>query len=164
MRVLIVEDDRKIAGFIAKGLREAGFTVNCVFGGEEGLRESLYGSYDVIVMDLMLPQMDGLSIIEEMRRRGVSTPVLILSAKRSVDDRVKGLNVGGDDYLVKPFSFSELLARIHALLRRSRGSAEPMKLSVGDLVMDLPSREVRRGNVRNRSLAEGVLAAGVSDA
>jgi len=144
MKVLVVEDDKKIASFIAKGLREAGFTVNCAFDGEEGLYVALHGNYDVIVMDIMLPKMDGLSIIEEMRRSGIFSPVLILSAKRTVDDRVKGLNIGGDDYLVKPFAFSELLARIQALLRRSTGTAEPTQLIVGDLVLDLLSRTVTR--------------------
>ncbi|MFQ6042395.1 MAG: winged helix-turn-helix domain-containing protein [Candidatus Poribacteria bacterium] len=144
MKVLVVEDDKKIARFIAKGLREAGFAVEHIADGEEGLYLALHGDYDVIVMDIMLPKVDGLSIIEEMRRSGISTPVLILSAKRSVDDRVKGLNIGSDDYLTKPFAFSELLARIQALLRRATGAAEPTQLVVGDLVLDLISRSVTR--------------------
>lgn len=144
MKVLVVEDDKKIARFIAKGLREAGFAVEHIADGEEGLYLALHGDYDVIVMDIMLPKMDGLSVIEEMRRSGISTPVLILSAKRSVDDRVKGLNIGSDDYLTKPFAFSELLARIQALLRRATGAAEPTQLVVGDLVLDLISRSVTR--------------------
>lgn len=144
MRVLIVEDDRKIADFVAKGLREAGFAVEHVTDGEEGLYFALHERYDVIVMDIMLPKVDGLTIIEEMRRNRIATPVIILSAKRSVDDRVRGLNIGSDDYLVKPFAFSELLARIQALLRRSTGTTEPTRLVVGDLVLDLLSRTVTR--------------------
>lgn len=148
MRVLIAEDDRKIADFVAKGLREAGFAVEHVTDGEEGLYFALHERYDVIVMDIMLPKVDGLAIIEEMRRSRIATPVIILSAKRSLDDKIKGLNIGSDDYLTKPFAFSELLARIQALLRRSTGTAEPTQLVAGDLVLDLLSRTVTRsGNM-----------------
>jgi two-component system, OmpR family, response regulator len=148
MRVLVVEDDQQIASFIQKGLREAGFAVDHAPNGEDGFRLALNEPFDAAVVDLMLPRRDGLSVIEQLRQRGVSTPVLILSAKRSVDDRVKGLQAGGDDYLVKPFAFSELLARIQALIRRSTGATEPSTLTVGPLSMNLISREVTRSGER----------------
>src|ERR1700678_519571 len=119
MRALIVEDDATIADFIAQGLREAGFAVDSATDGEAALGRTRQQVYDVAIVDLMLPKRDGLSVIDEMRRRGVGTPVLILSARRSVDDRVKGLQAGGDDYLTKPFAFAELLARVRNLLRRN---------------------------------------------
>jgi len=145
MRVLVVEDDKKIAAFISKGLKEAGFAVDTVNDGEDALHEGLSNHYDVAVVDLMLPKLDGLSVIERWRSQKVKTPVLILSAKRSVDDRVKGLQAGGDDYVTKPFAFSELLARIQALIRRSTQTVEPTSLSFADLTLDLLKREVRRG-------------------
>ncbi len=145
MRVLVVEDDPTISGFVAKGLREAGYAVDEAPDGERGLSMAIQTSYDAAIVDLMLPRRDGLSLIEELRRRRVTTPVLILSAKHSVDDRVRGLQTGGDDYLTKPFAFAELLARVQALLRRASGSAEPMRLVVGDLVLDLITRQVTRG-------------------
>jgi len=145
MRVLVVEDDAKIASFIAKGLREAGFSVDVGSDGAEGLDLALSEVYSAAVVDIMLPELDGLSLIERVRAKNIHTPVLILSAKHSVDDRVKGLQAGGDDYMVKPFSFSELLARVHALIRRSNRVAEPTTLAVGDLTVDLLSREVNRG-------------------
>jgi two-component system, OmpR family, response regulator len=145
MRVLVVEDDKKIASFIVKGLKEAGFTVDHADNGSDGLERALARSYDAAVIDVMLPNIDGLSIIERLRVENVLTPVLILSAKRSVDDRVKGLQSGGDDYLTKPFSFTELLARVQALIRRASREAEPTRLKVGDLTIDLLKREVRRG-------------------
>jgi two-component system OmpR family response regulator len=144
MRILIVEDDRKIADHLSKGLREAGYAVDEVNDGEEGLHFGLYNNYDAAVLDLMLPARDGISILEQWRAEGVKTPVLILSAKRSVNDRVRGLQAGGDDYLTKPFAFSELLARVQALIRRSTGTSEPTTLSCGGLKLDLLSREVRR--------------------
>jgi DNA-binding response OmpR family regulator len=144
MRILLVEDDRKIADNLSKGLREAGFAVDQVTDGEEGLNFGLNNNYDAAVLDLMLPVRDGLSILEQWRAERVKTPVLILSAKRSVDDRVRGLQAGGDDYLTKPFSFSELLARVQALIRRSTNTSEPTTLSCGDLKLDLLSREVTR--------------------
>ncbi len=147
MRILLVEDDRKIASFVAKGLREDGFAVDHALDGTDGLHFALTEPYDAAVIDLMLPGMDGLSLIEEMRRRGKDTPVLILSAKRSVDDRVKGLQVGGDDYLTKPFYFSELLARIRGLIRRASKSIESSRVSAGDLSLDLMTRKVTRGEV-----------------
>ncbi|HMH49274.1 MAG TPA: response regulator transcription factor [Candidatus Acidoferrum sp.] len=145
MRALIVEDDHKIASFVVTGLRQAGFAVDHARDGRRGLSLALAEPYDVDVVDLMLPELDGLALIDTLRNRGMSTPVIILTAKRSVDDRVKGLNAGGDDYLTKPFAFSELLARIHALLRRAHGLTAPTRFVAGDLTLDLLRREVRRG-------------------
>jgi two-component system OmpR family response regulator len=145
MRALLVEDDRSIAEFVTRGLREAGFAVDRAADGDEGLEAAVQQPYDVAIVDLMLPKRDGLSLIDELRRRGVVTPVLILSARRSVDDRVHGLQVGGDDYLTKPFAFAELLARVQALVRRASRTPEPTTLSVGDLTLDLLSRRVMRG-------------------
>jgi DNA-binding response OmpR family regulator len=144
MRILLVEDDKKIASFIVKGLQQAGFAVDQAETGEDGLHLALTQPYDTAVVDIMLPKLDGLSLIEELRRHMINSPVIILSAKRSVDDRVRGLHSGSDDYLIKPFAFSELLARIQALIRRSTGAAEPTRLVVGDLVMDLLARKVSR--------------------
>ncbi|MEQ1912988.1 MAG: response regulator transcription factor [Vicinamibacterales bacterium] len=144
MHALIIEDDAAIAGFIARGLREAGFAVDVASNGHEGLEAALAGEPDVAIVDLMLPGRDGLSVIDELRRRGRSTPVLILSAKRSVDDRVQGLQAGGDDYLTKPFAFAELLARVQALVRRASRAPEPTSLTVADLSIDLLSRKVIR--------------------
>ena len=145
MRALIVEDDATIADFVARGLREAGFAVDLAADGDAALERTRQQTYDVAVVDLMLPKRDGLAVIEEMRRRAVDTPVLILSARRSVDDRVKGLQSGGDDYLTKPFAFAELLARVQALVRRASRAPEPTRLTVGDLALDLLSRRVTRG-------------------
>ncbi len=145
MRALIVEDDVIIAGFVERGLREAGFAVDCARDGDEGLDLALKTSYDVAVVDVMLPRRDGLAVIDELRRRRVTLPVLILSAKRSIDDRVRGLQAGGDDYLTKPFAFAELLARVQALIRRSTGASEPTRLSFADLSLDLVTRRVERG-------------------
>jgi len=145
MRALVVEDDPSIGEFVVRGLREAGFAVDHAADGEEGLAAAVGQPYDVAIVDVMLPKRDGLSLIEELRRRGVITPVLILSARRSVDDRVRGLQAGGDDYLTKPFAFVELLARVHALVRRATRAPEPTTLTVEDLVMDLLSRRVIRG-------------------
>ncbi len=144
MRILLVEDDREIASFVAKGLRQASYAVDVVGDGEEGLDRALGESYDAAVVDIMLPKRDGLSLIEELRRQKKKTPVIVLSAKRSLDDRIKGLRAGGDDYLTKPFSFSELLARIQALIRRASAVAEPTSLEAGDLRLDLLTREVTR--------------------
>jgi heavy metal response regulator len=145
MRALIIEDDQTIAEFVARGLREAGFAVDLAADGDAGLALAADEPYDVAIVDLMLPKRDGLSVIDELRRRGRSTPVLILSAKRTVDDRVQGLQAGGDDYLTKPFAFAELLARVQALVRRATRSPEPTTLTVGDLSLDLLSRRVTRG-------------------
>lgn len=147
MRILLIEDDVKIAAFIERGFKEAGFTVDKCHDGLEGLSRVLDSTYDAAIIDLMLPGLEGLSVIEEMRGAGVNTPVLILSAKQSVDDRIQGLQKGGDDYMVKPFSFSELLARIQALIRRDQKNTQPMVLKVGELEMDLLKHEVyREGN------------------
>jgi two-component system OmpR family response regulator len=148
MRLLLVEDERKIASFLEKGLREAGFTVDVRYDGVEGLSQALTEEYDVAIMDIMLPLLDGLSVIEQMRRRSIQTPVLILSARQSVDDRIQGLQRGGDDYMVKPFSFSELLARVQALIRRDQKSARPTVLTVDTLQMDLLKHEVQRDGVK----------------
>jgi len=145
MRVLLIEDDHTIADFVMRGLREAGFAVDHEVDGEAGLEAALQQPYDVAIVDLMLPRRDGLSVIDALRKRGAATPVLILSARRSVDDRVKGLQAGGDDYLTKPFAFAELLARVQALVRRASRSPEPTTLTVEDLVLDLLSRRVTRG-------------------
>ena len=144
MRILVAEDDTVIADFVAQGLREAGFVVEVAATGPEGLRKAIGGGYDAAVIDVMLPGMDGLTLIEALRTKKVQTPVLILSARHSVDDRVKGLQAGGDDYLTKPFAFAELLARVQALLRRSGGTPEPTRLTLGDLSLDLLSRRVER--------------------
>jgi two-component system, OmpR family, response regulator len=144
MRLLVVEDDPTIASFLVKGLQEAGFAVDAADEGNRGLQLAATEPYDAAVLDLMLPGRDGLSVLEELRRRRIATPVLILSARRTVDDRVRGLQAGGDDYLTKPFAFSELLARIQALIRRSHGVTEPTRLIAADLTMDLVTRKVER--------------------
>jgi two-component system, OmpR family, response regulator len=148
MRILFVEDDQKIASFVEKGLKEVGFAADHAKDGEDGLHLALTEPYDALIIDIMLPKLDGLTLIENLRSRHINTPVIILSAKRSVDDRVIGLQKGGDDYLTKPFAFSELLARLYALLRRSAGRTDPTRLVIGDLSMDLLSREVDRGGKR----------------
>ncbi|RUM39662.1 MAG: DNA-binding response regulator [Desulfobulbus sp.] len=146
MRILVIEDDEKIGAFIRKGLREAGLTVDLAADGLDGLSLFEATTYDAAVVDIMLPSMDGLTIIENIRKQGITTPVLILSAKRSVEDRITGLQKGSDDYLVKPFSFAELLARIQALIRRDSRSVDSHNLHIADLNMDLLSREVTRQN------------------
>lgn len=145
MRVLVVEDDKKIASFVTKGLKQSGFAVDHSVNGEDGLIMARSVPYDAAVIDVMLPKLDGLSLVQAMRREGIRTPVIILSARASVDDRVRGLESGGDDYLTKPFAFSELLARVQALIRRSTQASEPTGLTVADLSLDLLKREVRRG-------------------
>ena len=144
MRVLLVEDDQKIASFIVKGLKAEGFAVDHAADGEDGLHLALTEPYDAAIIDIMLPSVDGLKLIENLRREKLNTPVIILSAKGEVDDRVKGLQTGADDYLAKPFAFSELLARLQALIRRSSDVSEPTKLTVADISMNLISREVVR--------------------
>jgi two-component system, OmpR family, response regulator len=144
MRILVVEDDNKIASFITKGLEQSGFAVDHADNGEDGLLLAGTEPYDAAVIDLMLPGLDGLALITKMRKAKMTTPVIILSARRSVGDRIKGLETGSDDYLVKPFVFAELLARVQALIRRSTGAAEPTSLTVGDLSVDLLKREVTR--------------------
>jgi two-component system OmpR family response regulator len=147
VRALIVEDDRTIAEFVAQGLREAGFAVDHASDGDEGLVAAIDQPYDVAIVDLMLPKRDGLALIDELRRRGQTLPVLILSARRSVDDRVRGLQAGGDDYLTKPFAFAELLARVQALVRRASRTPEPTTLTFRDLSLDLLARTVTREGV-----------------
>ena len=145
MRILLVEDDPTIAKFIAKGLQEEGFAIDRVDNGIDGLHMLLNEPYDAAILDIMLPGLDGLTLLERMRSSGAMTPVIILSAKRSLDDRIRGLQSGGDDYLTKPFAFSELVARLHALIRRSTGTAEPTTLTAADLQIDLLTRAVTRG-------------------
>jgi two-component system OmpR family response regulator len=144
MRLLIIEDDRQAAGYLAKGLRESGFAVDHAADGNEGLYLAASETYDALVVDRMLPGRDGLSVIAGLRAQGKTTPVLILSALGEVDDRVRGLHAGGDDYLTKPYAFAELIARIEALLRRASGGLTDTVLRVGDLELDLLARRVKR--------------------
>ncbi len=144
MKLLIVEDNKKIASLIEKGMQEAGFSVDVCHDGRSGLESARTNEYDAAVIDIMLPELDGLQLIELLRLHKIHTPILILSAKQSVDDRIKGLQLGADDYMVKPFSFSELLARIQALIRRDRKRVEPTTLSYHDLSMNILRREVYR--------------------
>lgn len=145
MRILVVEDDRDVAGLVVKGLREAGHATEQADNGRDALDLAAGGRFDAVILDRMLPGgMDGLRVLETLRGRGHQTPVLFLSALGEVDDRVQGLKAGGDDYLIKPFSFAELLARVEALTRRGRDEARRTRLVVGDLEMDLLSRNVRR--------------------
>ena len=145
MKILLLEDDVKIAAFVAKGLRDANYVVDISSNGEEGCELGHKNSYDAAIVDLMLPKLDGLGVIEHWRAGQIKLPVLILSAKRSLDDRITGLQRGGDDYLTKPFSFAELLARLQALIRRSGSAAIVTSLTFADLKMDLLTREVWRG-------------------
>lgn len=143
---MLIEDDEKIASFIIKGMSEAGYVIEHVDNGDYGLTLALMESFDVAIIDIMLPGHSGLWVIDELRKRKVSLPVIILSARRSIDDRVKGFQIGGDDYLTKPFAFSELLARVQALIRRSTNLTEPKSVTVHDLSIDLLSRKVSRNN------------------
>jgi two-component system, OmpR family, response regulator len=144
MRILLVEDDPKIASFVENGLMEAGFGIDRAADGQQALHMALTVSYDAAVVDIMLPKRDGLSLVTALRQRGIDTPILILSARQTVDDRIAGLQRGADDYMVKPFVFAELLARVQALVRRSCKAAEVNQITCGDLEVDLFSREVRR--------------------
>ena len=144
MRLLLIEDDERMAGFVRKGLKEEGFTVAHAADGESGLHMALTEAFDAAIVDIMLPGLDGLAIIDGMRRKRLRLPILILSAKRSVDERVRGLRAGGDDYLTKPFAFSELVARLQALIRRSQEKAESSEIEVGTLRIDLERRMVTR--------------------
>ena len=147
MRVLVIEDEPSVAGFVRKGLREASYAVDLADNGVDGLNVACANQYDVIVLDLMLPEKDGLSVLRDLRSRNVRTPVICLTARDAVDYRVKGLDLGADDYLTKPFSFAELLARIRAVLRRGEKiTANP--IVVGDLTLDVLARSVRRGGKR----------------
>jgi two-component system OmpR family response regulator len=146
MRVLVVEDDAKIASFVVRGLKQAGYAVDHAPDGETGLALAESTDYDAAIVDIMLPQLDGISLVKRLRAARRPMPVLFLSAKSSVDDRVRGLQAGGDDYLTKPFAFSELVARVQALIRRATGAAEPTRLTAGDLTLDLLTRKVQRGH------------------
>ena len=148
MRLLVVEDDPKIAAFVAQGLRQAGHAVDHCARGDEAMTQAAVAPYDAAVVDVMLPGLDGIRLVQHWRREGLRMPVLFLSARGSVDDRVRGLQAGGDDYMVKPFAFTELLARIQALLRRSAPTAEATRLACGDIAVDLLTREVTLGNER----------------
>jgi two-component system OmpR family response regulator len=145
MRVLVVEDDKKIASFVTSGLKQSGFAVDHSADGEDALALAGATPYDAAVVDIMLPKMDGLALVQQFRKNKINIPVIFLSAKGSVEDRIKGLQMGGDDYLTKPFSFAELLARLQAIIRRSTHSdSEPTRLKVADVSMDLLGREVTR--------------------
>jgi two-component system OmpR family response regulator len=144
VHILLIEDDTEAATFLVKGLRESGYTVEHAADGREGLFRATEGQFDLVVTDRMLPHVDGLTIIQLLRQKGIATPVLVLSALGSVDDRIRGLKAGGDDYLTKPFAFAELLARIEALLRRTSGVPEATRLKVADLELDLLARRVVR--------------------
>lgn len=145
MRILLVEDDLKIASFILKGLKAEGFAVDHAADGEKGLDLALTEPYAAAIVDVMLPGVNGLELIAAVRREKVAVPIIVLSARGGVEDRVRGLRTGADDYLAKPFAFSELLARVQALIRRGTPAAEPTRLRLADLSMDLIAREVRRG-------------------
>lgn len=144
MRILVVEDEPGIANFVRQGLSEAGYAVDVAWNGEEGLSYAISAEYDVLILDIMLPKMDGLELMRALRERGMKTPTLMLTARDTVDNRVEGLDAGADDYLVKPFAFTELLARVRALLRRPPLQMGTV-LTIGDLEMDTASHEVRRG-------------------
>jgi len=148
LKILIVEDDKKISEFLAKGLNEAGYLSEYASDGEEGFAKAISLPFDLIILDLMLPKLSGLEVLQKIREQKIMTPVLILSAKHSVDDRVMGLQKGGDDYMVKPFAFSELLARVEALMRRSPQSYEGSRLQFEDLSLDLRTKEVFRDKHR----------------
>ena len=145
MRILVIEDERKIASFIKRGLKEEGYTVDTAFDGEEGYRLTAENEYDLIILDVMLPKRDGISLCRQLRQDGIAAPVLMLTAKDSVQDKVKGLDAGADDYLTKPFAFAELQARIRALLRKGVLQVTS-RLQVGDLVLDVASHKATRGS------------------
>ena len=144
MRILVVEDGKKVAGFIKKGLEEESYAVDVAYDGEDGLHFGSEGQYDLIILDIMLPKIDGLEILSQLRDQGKDTPILLLTAKDAVDDKVTGLNKGADDYLTKPFAFSELLARVRVLLRRGKAEVKTT-LMISDLTLDLVSHKVNRG-------------------
>ncbi len=144
MRILIVEDDEILANTLKEGLIEEGYAVDVAYSGDDGLYMAETMPYDVIILDLMLPEVDGLTILERLRKKGIETPVLILTARDSIDDKVKGLDRGADDYITKPFEFSELLARIRALLRRASGNRSPV-IKIRDITIDTASHEVYKG-------------------
>lgn len=145
MRILLVEDDKGIARFVKRGFLENTFSVDLASGGEEGLHLALQRSYDLIILDILLPEMDGIEVLKRLRTLAIQTPVIFLTAKDAEEDIVRGLNVGADDYLTKPFSFNELLARVHALLRRGKGVSLPTRLQMADLILDVEGHRVFRG-------------------
>ncbi len=145
MRILVVEDEKKVASFIKKGLEEEYYSVDTAFDGKEGFRLALNEEYDLIILDVMLPYKDGFTLLKELRSNNVQTPVLFLTAKNSLTDKIEGLNIGADDYLTKPFSFEELVARVRALLRRISVS-KTTDLKAGDLILDTQSHKVIRNN------------------
>lgn len=147
MRILLVEDERKVSGFVKKGLEEEGYAVDVAYDGEEGLAMALDGIHDLVILDVGLPLLDGLEVLKEMRGRKLATPVLLLTVRATIEEKVLGLDAGADDYLTKPFSFRELVARVRALLRR-RNEAEPTVLRVGDVTLDPARRTVERGGER----------------
>ena len=144
MAILLIEDERKVANFITRGLQEEEYEIDCAYDGEEGLEKALGGEYEGIILDLMLPKRDGISLLRELRARGNRTPVLVLTAKGTIQDKVIGLDSGADDYLAKPFHFEELTARIRSMLRRSTVE-KSTQLQVGDLVLDTISHKAKRG-------------------
>ncbi len=144
MRILIVEDEKKVANFVKKGLQEEGYAVDLTFDGEEGLKLGKDPSYDLIILDIYLPKLDGLAALKKLRAHGVRTPVLLLTVRATIEDKVLGLDSGADDYLTKPFAFQELLARVRALLRRRMDTGAAV-VRIGDLVLDPASRIVSRG-------------------
>jgi DNA-binding response OmpR family regulator len=146
MRVLVVEDERKISAYVKRGLEEQGYAVDAVYTGREALDWAEVAPYDLIILDILLPEMDGLNICRELRRRGMRTPILMLTARDAVDDRVAGLDAGADDYLVKPFALKELLARLRALSRRPADAAKSSLLQIADLTLDTLTRRVKRGD------------------
>lgn len=148
MKILIVEDEPKTGDYLRQGLREAGFAVDLVTNGIDGLHHGLDGNHDLVILDVMLPGLDGWQVLQNLRSRGRQMPVLFLTARDQVEDRVKGLELGADDYLVKPFSFAELLARVRTILRRGRNSSESTALRVADLELDLLRRRVTRAGMR----------------
>ncbi|MFZ0790914.1 MAG: heavy metal response regulator transcription factor [Chromatiaceae bacterium] len=148
MKILIVEDEPKTGDYLRQGLSEAGFVTDLVRDGWDGLHQATEGEYDLVVLDVMLPGLNGWQILERLRRAGHEVPVLFLTARDQVDDRVKGLELGADDYLAKPFAFAELLARVRTLLRRGRTATEPTQLTIADLEIDLLRRRVMRGGRR----------------
>ena len=164
MRLLVIEDDRYAADYLVKAFREVGHVADSATDGDDGLTMAADGQYDVLIVDRMLPKRDGLSLIGALRGKGIGTPALILSALGQVDDRVKGLRAGGDDYLPKPYSFSELLARVEVLARRRVGRSEETVLRVGDLELDRLSHQVRRGDEELHLAAARISAVGIPDA
>ncbi|MCD4743702.1 MAG: response regulator transcription factor [Desulfobacteraceae bacterium] len=148
MKILLIEDDMKIAEFIKKGLQASGFIVDHEKAGDIGLEMALFQIYDTLIVDIMLPKLNGMSVVKKVRANKINTPIIILSARDGIDDRVKGLDAGADDYLTKPFAFSELLARVQALIRRAGGIVEPAKLFCEDLFLDIQKREVIRAGKR----------------